>query len=225
MENIKKIIKEGILNDLHICERCFRLNKSINDSKKKIPKGVKTDIAGILYNLTYTELVLSLARIYDNPSGKYPTRCLKALYNYLETNVSTLCLQESKDIVLSRMSKMKMHNDLIDCLSQTSESNFNQVAHSYLETIELNDPIYPAVQNIKKIRDKFVAHNEDVTIDTIVPYSDVEQLLIHAKFVVSFFSVAYTGINLITATGNFYLGHSSSNWERVYYKFLEQSSN
>ncbi len=225
MENIKKIIKEGILNDLHICERSFRLNKSINESQKKIPQGVKTDIAGILYNLTYTELVLSLARIYDNSSSKYPTRCLKALYNYLETNMSNLRLQESKDIVLSRMSKMKMHYDLIELLNHTSESDFNQVAHSYLEAIELNAPIFPAIHNIKRIRDKFVAHNEDITINTIVPYSDVEQLLTHAKFVVSFFSVAYTGINLITATGNFYLGHSSYNWERVYNKFLEESSN
>src|SRR5688572_26044251 len=101
MDTITKLLKTGPLKDLNIAERAFYLNRQINRSQKIIPQGIKSDISTMLYDLTYTEMVLSLSRLYDNPSKKYPTRCIKQLYQIVEQSDFDLESKESKIYALN----------------------------------------------------------------------------------------------------------------------------
>jgi len=47
-------------------------------------------------DLSYTEMVLSLARIYDTPNKKYPTRCLKKLYSIIKESDYQIALNDNK---------------------------------------------------------------------------------------------------------------------------------
>lgn len=59
-----------------------------------------------------------------------------------------------------------------------------------------NNPLKNNIWQIKNIRNKLLAYNEEVKLDTLVLYETVENLLEHAKNVVSFYSLTYTGIRL-----------------------------
>ena len=84
MESVSHLITTGLLNDLIVAERSYLLNKAINKMHSGIESNIKTDISKILFDLSYTEMVLSLARLYDNTSKKYQTRCIKRLYQLVE---------------------------------------------------------------------------------------------------------------------------------------------
>src|SRR5215217_2498972 len=103
------------------------------------------------------------------------------------------------------------------------EKEFNKNIVMYLEAIEVYDPIASATDKLREIRDKFLGHNEDIQIDTMIPYKSIEILIEHAKEVIAFFSLYYSGIHL-TANGNFYLSHSAFRWASIFENFVDNNS-
>src|SRR5688572_19434782 len=97
MEKIKQIILSGLLKDVLISEKSFSLNREINKKYASIPKGIKAGISDILYDLSYTEMVLSLSRLYDNTNNRYPTRCLKQPYNCVKSEKYNIDISEFRE--------------------------------------------------------------------------------------------------------------------------------
>jgi hypothetical protein len=93
----------------------------------------------------------------------------------------------------------------------------------YLETLEVNGVLAESIDKLKEIRDKFLAHNEDIKIDTLMPYTNLQSLIVHAKEVLAFFSLYCSGIHL-TANGHFYLSQSSLAWGSKYEDFINSTS-
>ena len=224
METIANLIRTGLLKDLLIAERSFYLNRQINKSHKIIPPGIKSDISTMLYDLTYTEMVLSLSRLYDNPSRKYPTRCIKQLYQELRQINFEAEAKEPKIYALKELKHLNDSPEMFSLLLSQEGKEFNETLITYLETMELNNPIAPAVRKLREIRDKFLGHNEDIDLDTMIPYKSIETLIEHAKEVIAFFSAYYSGVHLTSGTGNFYLSHSSKHWASKFDKFVAQDS-
>src|SRR6476661_3341549 len=100
METLKKIILNGVLKDVLLAERAYSLNKEININYSTIPKGISVDISNILYDLSYTEMILALCRIYDTPSKKYPTRCLKQIYKVIKEADYNLDIPHKDEVLL-----------------------------------------------------------------------------------------------------------------------------
>jgi hypothetical protein len=224
MDTVDKLIKTGLLKDLHIAERSFYLNRQINRSQKIIPQGTKSDISTMLYDLTYTEMVLSLSRLYDNPSNKYPTRCIKQLYQHITDSNFDLEAKDNKIYALKELKHLNDFPEMYSFLLGLENRDFNKNVIMYLETIEVNDPIASAIQKLRQIRDKFLGHNEDIHLDTMIPYKSIEILIGHAKEVIAFFSLYYSGIHL-AANGNFYLSHSALRWASIFEDFIDEGNN
>lgn len=93
----------------------------------------------------------------------------------------------------------------------------------FYETIVINEPINSNLLILKKIRDKLLGHNEDIKLDTYIPFTSFTVLINHVKDVLSFFALAYSGVNLVR-NGKFYLTHSAPDWRRSYKMFLAQNS-
>lgn len=223
MEKIIEIITKGLLKDLHIAERSLYLNRKISELRDKIPKGTKSDISTMLYDLTYTELVLSLSRLYDSLNERYPTRCIRQLYETLRNSSFEPETKEEKAYALRELKRLVAFPELNFLLLERHGREFNETLVNYLETLEFNDPIAPAIEKLKEVRDKFLAHNEDVEIDTLIPYTSLELLISHAKDVTAFFSLYCSGVHL-TANGEFYLSHSALLWGRKYEEFISNDS-
>jgi len=223
MGTIIDIIKPALLKDLHIAERSYTLNRQINKSQKEIPTGSKTEIAKMLFDLSYTEMVLSLCRLYDNPSKRYPTRCIKQLYEFIKKNDFQTELKRSPDIALRELKHLHDFPQMFLLLKKLNGAEFNENLILYLEAIELNDPLSASINELKKIRDKFLAHTEDIELNTFIPYKTMEILINHAKEVLSFFSLAYSNVHL-TVNGNFYLSHDSLEWAREFRLFIKKTA-
>jgi len=222
METLKQIILKGVLKDVLLAERSYTLNKEIKISHSKIPKGVDADISWILYDLSYTEMVLSLCRIYDTPNKRFPTRCLKQIYQVIKKSDYDLDIPNRDDVLL-QAPFLDIPNSFIKLLQESSNKEFNKRAVAYFETEEINEPIATALDTLKTVRDKLLAHNEDVPIDTLIRYENIEVLLKHAQNAIAFFSLGYCGIHL-KASDRFYLSSSARKWQYSFKRFLEKQN-
>lgn len=220
METIKRIILGGVLKDVLLAERSYSLNKEINVNYSTIPKGISVDISDILYELSYTEMVLALCRIYDAPSNKYPTRCLNQIYKVIQSADYNLEIPHRKEVLL-QAPFFELPKNIIDLLRESSNKDFNKRAVNYFKGEEINNPLAKALEDLKIIRDKLLAHNEDISIDTLIQYDDIELLLKHAQNAISFFSLGYCGIHL-KSSGRFYLNSSARKWRYSFKQFLKQ---
>lgn len=221
METITNLIQNGLLKDLIISERSYLLNKKISEtSKGALRKTNKIEISKILYNLTYTEMVLAMGRLYDNPDKKYPTRCIKQLYKIVKELEYKIEIKD-KAILFTQLRHLDLYPDMINLLDGSSIVDFNKRAIAFFEAEELNDPIMSCIRTIKDIRNKFLAHNEDIKLTSFLPYDSIEFLLNHAKNVISFFSLAYSGI-ILKSFDDFFLTYRALNWTAVYNKFMKE---
>lgn len=222
METLKRIILSGILKDVLLAERSYSLNKEINTSHSEMLEGVEADIAWILYDLSYTEMILSLCRIYDTPDKRFPTRCLKQIYKFIKDNSYDLDIPHRDDVLL-QAPFFDIPGNFITLLQESTNKEFNKRAVAYFETEEINEPIMTALGTLKTVRDKLLAHNEDVPIDTLIRYDNIEILLKHAQNAIAFFSLGYCGIHL-KSLDRFYLSSSARKWQYSFKKFLKKQN-
>ena len=223
MDNITAIITNGLLKDLHIAERTFYLNRKISLLHSTIPEGYKYDISYILYDLSYTEMILGLSRLYDNLNNRYPTRCLKLLYKEFLVGSNIEKSISEKEISLRELGSLESFPEMRMLLMERTGDEFKNTLIMYLETLEVNGVLAEAIDKLKEIRDKFLAHNEDIRIDTLMPYTNLHSLIVHAKEVLAFFSLYCSGIHL-TANGHFILSQSSLAWGSKYEDFINSKS-
>jgi len=220
MDEIQNIIKNGLVKDIAIAERCLKLNRKINRLHANTEDKIKKDISLILYDLSYTEMVLSLSRIFDTPSKKYPTRCLKKLHQIADQVDLTEELNKNKAESILNLQNFGFWPDFIDLLKESSDKQYIIRSTGFFESTEINEPIAGYISKLKTIRDKLLAHNEDVSLDTLIPYELSENLIEYAKNVVSFYYLTYCGVHL--KAGNKYsLDHISVKWERDYERFIQ----
>ncbi len=221
MEIIKNLIIHGLLKEVQISERSLRLNKKISQSYNKIDNKNKKDIAYILYDLSYTKMVLALSRLYDKPNRNYPTRCLKRLYEITEEHNLVEDLSKFRKDSELNLHKFGFHPEFIDLLKRDSDDEYILHSTAFFETKEINNPIVGHIEKLKTIRDKLLAHNEDIKIDTLVPYQMTHELIDHAKMVLSFYALTYAGIHL-NGGSKFTTDHGSLKWEKVFGRFIEE---
>ena len=116
---------------------------------------------------------------------------------------------------------LEFSENFIDLLRISSTKDFNKRAIAYFKYEEINEPLVTALENLKDIRDKLLAHNEDISVSTLIHYDSIELLLKHAQSVVSFFSLAYCGMHL-KVSDRFYVSSMAGNWQNTFKRFLKQ---
>lgn len=220
MEDLKDIITKGILQDIYLLEKAFELNKEINNCYKNVTVGIKRDISDILYHLTYTEMVMCLGRLIDSPNKKYPTICLKGLYSMLKTTDFGDTILEYRFDALRELLCFEGKTSFIDLLNESNSIDYKRRLLLHFEHQEMNEPIFQSIEKIKLLRDKTIAHRENIEIDKLLPYSDIEILLRHSKKVISILLLAFTGTHL-SFNGDFYLSRDWNTWRLIYDKFKD----
>ena len=221
MESIKNVILNGLLADIKIAEQSFRLNKKINELYNENLQPLKKSIATIMSDLSYTEMVLSLARIYDTPNKKYPTRCLKQLYLIIKESNYQIALNDNKAESILNLPYFGFEPSTVELLRTSSDYDFNKRTTVRFEDIEINEPLFSCITELKDIRDKLLVHNEDAQVNSFIDYNKFEKLLEHAKNVASFYAITYCGFRLKSGN-NYYLADNTIHWENDFQRFIEE---
>ncbi|WP_424493783.1 hypothetical protein [Salinimicrobium sp. GXAS 041] len=210
------IYDQGLYQDYLIAERSFKLYREITTSYKDLDKS-KIGMAKILINLTYNDTVLALNRIYQ-VKGKDKTRCIDWLYEEIKKSDFNIELGDLKKESLFHFPTFGFYPEEIALYENVSDYTFNKRTYWHFLSLESSPPIDEYKLKLKKIRDKFLAHNEAIELDLSIPHEMVEDLLMHARQVIGFYSLTYGGIHALKNGGN--ISISTDKWVSVYRKFV-----
>lgn len=155
------LLRKGLAEDLIWCEIHYFVYRTLGENYAQI-KNVSND--GFQNHVAYLQgsahdlMLLHLSRIYDRGSKRYKVRCLDVLLEECEK-------LESKHFPIPD-DRLEYYNSLVN-LSKLSGLNLKSSNHStnegfrmYLKEILKSDRVKSAVENLKVVRSKYIAHNE-----------------------------------------------------------------
>ncbi len=198
-DKLEYIVTEGLIHDIFKMEQSYALMKTIGDKTKKLNSGSLSNFNELFGTIQYsfqTEALLAAARIYDNPSKKYPTRCLRGILQYLSDNTIDLPSIREPFQLARHLKFMNAPENLIKDASKES-TEFAQNFANYIDGILKEPKRIVTLDKLKLFRDKVLAHNEKVASKIVGPtWRDLKDLINISKNVVgvlgwSYFSTAY----------------------------------
>jgi hypothetical protein len=197
--DIEDMVKEGLVKDIFKMEQSYWLLKTIGLKTEEFSSGklkIYNEVFGVIQYALQTETILAAARIYDVPSKKYPTRCLRGILRFLSDNSNELPnIREPYQLSL-HLKYMNTPAELNDVTSTDSEK-FAPNFSTYIESILSEPERLDAIEKLKLFRDKVIAHNEKVDSGIFGPtWASLMDLIDISKNVVgvlgwAFFNTAY----------------------------------
>jgi len=185
--------------DIFKAEQAYELVKIIGLNSDEIKRGKfhnYDELFGTIQLALQTESLLATARIYDTPSNKYPTRCLRGLIKYLSDKADELPTIRDPYHLIQHLKYMGVEEKILGVTSDNPDK-FARSFSGYVERVLENPETADSLDKLKLFRDKSIAHNEKRDAKIIGPtWSGLKDLIGLAKNVVgvlgwAYFSTAY----------------------------------
>jgi hypothetical protein len=197
VDELQDIVKSGLVSDIFRMERAYFLHTEIGNQADILnarANGNFGELFGAVQQTMETEAALAVARVYDKPNPKYPTRCLRSALQLLEQRGGEL-----PEIVESHNTKLALgflaeYPDVIAAVDEGKSEfllRFIPIFRSLLDRPEVTE----SVERLKYLRDKHIAHNE--TAEPGGPtWNALRELIRHAQNFVgvigwAFYSTVY----------------------------------
>jgi len=165
-EELRDIIKNGMVSDILRMERAYLLHKAIGinaDILNDYSHGNFGEFFGTVQGAMECEAVLAVARVYDRPTKRHPTRCMRRALDLME-----LSSDELPDIVEEyntqiHLEKFGASAEIVKSVS-LGKAEFIRHYVPYIREILNSDRILSKVERLKDLRDKRIAHNDSAAI-------------------------------------------------------------
>ena len=161
-EKLEDILEKGIVADIFRMERAYLLLKEIGKNVDVL-NAPETGNFGMFFGVTQqalrTEAALAAARIYDKPSQKYPTRCLRAALQLLEDHGKGL--PEITERWHTKCALREFCDDagVVESVDRGKDEFLRKFTPMF--SAILDDPdVRAKIKQLKNLRDKQIAHNE-----------------------------------------------------------------
>jgi hypothetical protein len=164
-QELKDIIKNGLVSDIMKMERAYFLHKAIGtnaDILNTSENGSFGELFGAFQAAMESEAVLAVARVYDKPGKRHPTRCIRRALDLLEQNAESL-----PEIVEVYNTKLHLetsgaNREVIQSVSD-GKAVFIPLYVPYMQGILDSDDTLAKVKRLRDLRDKRIAHNDAAT--------------------------------------------------------------
>ena len=193
-EELKDIIKNGLVSDIFKMERAYHLHKAIGDNADIFDdsaNGNFGELFGTVQGAMESEAVLAVARVYEKPGKRHPTRCIRRALDLMEQNS-----EELPDIVEAYNTQLHLEGfgactEVVRSVS-LGKAQFITLYVPYIRDILNSDEILSKVGRLKDLRDKRIAHNDPAAI--VGPTWDaLNELILQAQQFVGVVGWAFFG--------------------------------
>jgi hypothetical protein len=196
--DLEAITQDGLASDIFRAERAIALLRVSGTRADEINngKGNFGELFGAFQTALTTEATLAVARLYDRPSPRYPTRCLVGVLNFLcEHNDELPPIREPHQLGLALL-VMNPPEALLS-LAKDGAAAFGRDFAAFALEILSASARGENIARLKQLRDKSLAHNEHVAAIDAPTWNSLIDLVDLAKQVVgilgwAYFSTAYT---------------------------------
>jgi hypothetical protein len=193
------MVAEGIAEDVFVAERAYQLLKTIGSHAAEINANDLNfgQLFGTIQDLCKTTAVLATARVFDRRNSRYETHRVGAVLDFIEVHRAELPIVEKGRVVeLARKASGDLSNSAPDV-----ELTTRLVAH-FREQLDRSD-VVDAIERLREMRDKVVAHNERVAGVQGPTWNAVVSLLALAKHLIGAVGWGYLARVYVRDDGSF----------------------
>ncbi|RYZ90160.1 MAG: hypothetical protein EOP06_08275 [Proteobacteria bacterium] len=224
-ETLYDYVIQGIVKELFIADEAKALCAEIGNHAEKVNSQGLGELFGSLQAAYSERQTLSIAKLFDPPSNKYPTRSIPAVIDFMERNVSALPVTQTH--VLHKRLVFAGHDEL-KVKSLSNEQLAREVCADLQSTLPKGkqgntDPLSVALLKVKESRDKAIAHNEAVhpSARQWTTWGEEELLVDYAKDFVALVSFGFLGLYLGDGANWYYNSASASRTSKMLSRVLQ----
>jgi hypothetical protein len=197
-EEFEAIVRDGLVSDIFRAERAIALLRVSGGRANQINSGNGNfgELFGAFQTALQTEATLAIARLYDRPSPRHPTRCLVGVLDFIASHSEELPeIREPYQLGLL-LSSMGVTEKLLNAVGTGGAEfaiAFAGFGREQLSVAERKE----SIARLKALRDKSLAHNEHVAAIDAPTWAALFDLIDLAKHIVgvlgwAYFNTAYT---------------------------------
>ena len=194
-DELEDLVSQGLVADIFKAERAHHLLIAISD-KASILNNRNTgnfgELFGTFQDALQTDAVLAVARLYDKPSTKYPTRCIHGVLDYLESHCDQLPDIREIPALTQHLQNAGFNREGIE-LASTDGAAFALALVKHYRAILNDQSTLNLIDDLKAVRDKVIAHNEQVSGIAGPTWNGLSELIETAKGLVGILGWAYFG--------------------------------
>jgi len=133
---LEDFIVKGFMTDLYKHERAISVHKTIGNHANEINSSKKHIKSFLAYtqNTALNEAIISLARIYDNPSSKNVNRCIKRLKEDFKNSLLSPLIIVDNCLPLDSFRRLGFNKVMIEALHQNDHNKFAKYLSYWLKT-------------------------------------------------------------------------------------------
>jgi hypothetical protein len=184
------MISSGPYEFIHEAEQSISLIEACGSNLGFLRKHNFEELFGTIQSLAINQFVLSVTKIYEKPSRRYPNLSVPSILESVEENADQLKLLEPQ-LVRRGLEFLRIATSEFDAADAPSKKNLviARCLRAKLPNIDKNN----ALRALKTLRDKKIAHPEDIDLDTIekTTYEQAEKLLNLPRGIVGILGNAY----------------------------------
>lgn len=208
-DRLKDIISKGVVIDIFHAEEALTLNDLIGQEADNINEAKFGAFFGSLQIILSRHLILTMNRIFEKEGGRYKVRSIPEAIKVLREHADELTI-EQKQVVIAMLCDSGFDPEQ---LANVSDPDFTRILVAHFEQtaprscLKESEGLSRALDALKTLRDKFVAHPEAVKPAELpkTTFHEINQLLGFAKFFVSTVGLAYLGMSYADSSGRYHL--------------------
>jgi hypothetical protein len=197
-KELENLILHGLAPDIFIAERAYSMFQTIGEKSKELSqRNNYGEFFGSTQAAFKDQFLLAVSRIFDSPSRRNKTRCIKGVLQFLSDNSQRLpeiVERHNLILVMERAGFDRQTSKLIEQGNKDTEVTLAIVSHfnSLLE----NSQNKKLILRLKELRDKKLAHNELIKSELpeaieIITFKDLFSLVEIAKELIGIIGWAY----------------------------------
>ena len=220
-----KRLTVGISGDIYRAEQCVALNEQISQASVPLNDANYGDLFGTVQALSINELILAISKIYERPSARHPNRSLLTAIEFIEEHADEL--EVKAPILLQReLVKFGVEERELDGIDDTAMNRIvAQTLRGLLPDAEENTELANAKAALRMIRDKQIAHNEDIDVEDLprTTWGRISLLLDVPKAAIGVIGAAYLNTVYVDVSGTYFLTSDAERAARALTRLLKQA--
>lgn len=224
-DDLKNVISNGIVIDIYNAEEAYALEEFIGVNAEAINQATFGAFFGSMQLILNRQLILSVARLFENPNKWYPIMSIPAALQIMEKNSDKLPIPQKPDLT-RELGKLGLDASKLAKMNDSEVTNevvryFRGITPKPKRSGSLLDE---ALHATKTIRDKSVAHHEMIAWEALPKpiYSELKELIEFGKHFISVMAFGYTTTAYTCDDGDYSLSSDATRSLRCLKRIFEK---
>lgn len=220
VKRLKEMVSSGPVEFIFEAEQSLSLIEACGSNQDFLQKHNFGELFGTIQGLAINQFVLSVTKLFEKPSARYPNVGVPSILEFIEQNADRLELQNPK-LARQGLEILRLGTSAFDSADSSAQKNAVIVQHLRDQIPNIEN--HAALRALKTLRDKKIAHPEDIDLTAIekTTWEEGEKLLVLPRGVVGVIGDAYLSTAYWDNKGNYFLSIDGSRVGRAMQRLIK----